>query len=172
MPPDLRPHLQICGISSALVGMALITGGVAMGSMVMFVTGIAIPVAWQIADLNMTDHGRFGRMVTRFVAWATKGEAVVVMDFTHDEKVIVVWPRDDGAWHGWLRWTMASGSITLLPNGLVDPTCECRFVYIWKPLNRGLAVELILKSDQWPDWSDWQRMSHMEMMLAREKLTS
>lgn len=134
------------------------------------VSSCAIPLIANIAVQVLGDKGSFHVLLTRLVARFTGGIAVEAMDYTNERYVTVAWPRDDGSWHGWLRWKSSTGYVSMLDIGMVDPTPGCGHIYIWRPLDRHREIDMMLRCDCWPDWDRWRSMSHMDKSAERRRL--
>ena len=155
--------------------MMLFAGLTALGLLVgviwLQLLGLLICSTWMILDGVITLELDNRPWMMRVAAGFTGMIPVVIMDFNHKERLTLVSLQQDDCYLGPLSVAHDRGTIRLLPNGLVDRHHGNSHCYIWKPLDRALEVELMLRSASWPSWDEWRRLSHSEMMLRRKSGT-
>lgn len=108
----------------------------------------------------------------QILAWATHQHAAEVMDYEGHTRYTTV-TRVGNEFEGYVHPLYKNGQLRLLRNGFVDPACQASFIYIWRPLDRGLAIELLLSSDTaWPEWHSFAALSHHDKIRWRREALS
>ena len=95
-------------------------------------------------------------------------EPVEIMDLSKRRRLTLARAMPDGTHEAMYCAVFGHGKVRLLPCGLVDPDCECSHIYLWRPLDRELLVSLVLGTDSWPDWEEWGKLSHIDMLRRRK----
>ena len=103
-----------------------------------------------------------------WLARFTEGQVIDILTTANRIETTVAWPRPDGGWHGWYNWPTSTDPLTFLDSGVVDPYCPGSFhAHIWRPRDRSLEIEFMMKSTTWPDWSEWQQLSSTDRTLRQ-----
>jgi hypothetical protein len=146
--------------------------GMVMGWPWIQIAGFTLMMAWLVVDGATSLMLDKSERLIRVAAWITGMIPVTIMDFAHDERQTLVRAQPDGSYIGPLSLTLGPriGTVRLLPNGVVDGEHGNAHCYIWRPVDRELEIELMLRADSWPNWSEWRRLSHKQMWHQRQAL--
>jgi hypothetical protein len=116
-------------------------------------------------------HGEKSATLAKLAAWIDRGEAVKILDMHGKLIYAVVYPLNESCqlWAGPVFWTCNVGEVVLLPNGYVAKDCDSSYLHVWQPLDLEWATEMSLTYPEFPDFSEWARLSRHKQWELRTK---
>lgn len=110
------------------------------------------------------------KRAAEILAWLTNRHAVELLDSEGLTRYTVV-SRDGADFEGWIHPLYQIGQLRLLSNGFADPKSGASFIYLWRPLDRALAIELALSSPKpWPNWSSFASLNSYAKITERRRM--
>lgn len=102
--------------------------------------------------------------------WYTDHVRVQLLSYNNKIYHCLVKPCADGSCEGYLYLGSNQGKLKLCASGIVDPECECAFLYVWRHMDHDLRVAQRLAFCEIPTWDAWHHMEHLEKLTTRNRI--